>query len=127
MFLEKYTYHFKQGLMALLDSRGLASEFANLPALGFVVCQEDTIVCAGFLRDVERGPYILDSLISNQKIGPGLRNEAMNLLWPALIAAAGDRDILGFTIDCGTRQRAEANGFAQLPYTLLKRGAPFHS
>lgn len=107
----------------LLQSRDLEHELPNLPALGFIVSSGGPLVCAGFLRKVEKGPYIVDSLISNPKMDSELRNEAMSLLWPALIEAAGDKGILGFTIDYGTKQRAVANGFAELPYTFLKRGA----
>lgn len=127
MFVEKYRNHDRTAVAHLLKKRGMWSYTAaeQLPKLGFVVYAEREAydsydaVCAGFLREVEGGSYMFDSLISNPDLNSEQRNEGMNLLWKAVIEAAGKSLIIGFSVDEGTIQRAVDAGFTRLPHVTL--------
>lgn len=132
MFVERYRAHDRTAVAHLLKKRGMWTYSAaeQLPKLGFVVYAERETydsydaVCAGFLREVEGGSYLFDSLISNPDLNSEQRNQGMQLLWKAIMDEAGKAGIIGFTTDTGTMQRAIEAGFQQLPHTTLsyKRG-----
>lgn len=112
--------------MHLLKAHGIwtRNSMDQLPKLGFVVYLEGRdvdrceAVCAGFLREVEGGTYLFDSLISNPKLNSKQRAEGMAMLWKAVLDAAGGCSVLGFTINEQTMQRAEDAGFKRLPHVV---------
>lgn len=106
----------------LLASRDLLNQLPYLPKLGLIVFTgSDKLVpvCAGFLREVERGPYLFDGLISNPKLKTEQRAAGMALLWPAITALAGPNGLIGFTTDNQTYNRAVEAGFTVTAHTVL--------
>ncbi len=124
MVVNVYGPQFSAAIEFMLKTHGINKMDFRLPKLGFIVMHEisgDVLVpvCAGFLREVEAGPYLFDSLVSNADLNSEQRAAGMSLLWDAVLAKAGDRSVLGFTVDDSTLQRATGLGFVPLPHTVL--------
>lgn len=134
MFVEKCGREHRAAVAHLMKKRGVwhVGAMDDLPKVGFVVYEERgavdrcVAVCAGFLREVEGGSLLFDSLISAPELNSEQRAKGMELLWAAILEVAGRRPVLGFTTDEGTMQRAESAGFIRLPHVVfsLKRGNP---
>jgi hypothetical protein len=121
MQVEKYSKSHEHAMIYLMSTRQLALD-AALPKLGYVVYDErgDVLipVCAGFLREVEGGAYLFDSLVSNKNLSAEQRGEGMSLLWSAILGST-TMPILGFTKDEQTYNRALEAGFVHLPHAVL--------
>ena len=127
MFVEKCGREHRAAVMHLLKAHSMWSRDSmdQLPKLGFVVYMERgdvdkcEAVCAGFLREIEGGSYLFDSLISNPKLNSEQRHRGMSMLWSTILEAAKGCSVLGFTDNAGTMQRAEDAGFTRLPHVVL--------
>lgn len=122
MIVRPYQSTDRAELNKLLEARGTAA--GRLPKRGFVVTDGPEAAAFGFLRKVEGGYMLFDSLISNPKLNSEQRNMAMELLWTTVIAASKGKTLLGFTKDNGTLQRALKAGFAPEAYTVLVYKGP---
>lgn len=121
MLVKVYTPELKPAVLYLMSTHDMPKLGFELPKLGLVVMTDEggsVPVCAGFLRAVEGGSYIMDSLVSNKKLKTEQRHQGMELLWPALLSLAGSHSVLGFSTDGGTQARAIAHGFTALPHTV---------
>lgn len=108
-------------VLCLLKCRGLISEQPRLPRLGFIVYQNaGEPVCAGWLREVEGGAYLFDSLISNKDLSSAERHEGMDLLWKTILKQAKGKYLMATSIDKGTIKRGTDLGFKAMPHTLFE-------
>lgn len=110
---EKY----KSELQRLLAAHDMAP--VEVPRLGFVVTHDDRAAAMGFMREVEGGSYMFDSLISDPELKTEQRHKAMLLLWAKVINQAAGAPIIGFSTNDGTINRALASGFKAVAYTVL--------
>lgn len=107
-----------------LRARKLDTKLADeLPVNGFIAkTEKKDAVCAGFLRMVEGGYAMLDSLITNPTQPPEVRDEAIDAVVKRLISAAEDWNItriLANTTDAHTLERSKRHGFTALPNTMI--------
>ena len=110
-----------EAVLCLLKCRGLISEQPRLPRLGFIVYQNaGEPVCAGWLREVEGGAYLFDSLISNKELNSEQRHQGMELLWRTVLKQAKGKYIIATSNDSGTIKRGLALGFKAMPHTLCE-------
>ena len=120
MRLEKYGKQHDYAMTYMMATRQLRLD-AALPKLGFIVYDEhgdvQVPVCAGFLREVEGGALLFDSLVSNKNLSAEQRAEGMKLLWQEIVKI--EKPILGFTKDEQTLGRALEHGFILLPHAVL--------
>ena len=106
-------------LQKLLIAHGMDPNLTNdLPVVGRVVVQDDIVIAAGFMRDME-GPYaMLDSYITNPEASPIQRHKALNLITDSLIKVSkslGKNKLIMFSQDRNTHQRALMHGFTNFP------------
>lgn len=113
---------------AIIDSwlteRGLdASVIDELPEIGFLAYEGPQPIAAGFLRLMEGDRTgIIDSLVTDPKADPKLRNEANSLITEALIKAAKDKglyQVIALTVDPNTIERAKRHAFIATPHVTL--------
>lgn len=107
-----------------LDARGMtATSLDDLPEVGFIaISAEGAEIGAGFLRKIEGGYAMIDSLVTNPSASPEDRHAAMDKIMQKLIDTARKRNIrylLGSTVDENTRLRAERLGFTTCPHALM--------
>lgn len=117
MRLEQFTEAHRPELHRLLGQHDMP--LMAVPKLGFAVMQDSRAAAMGFLRAVEGGSYMFDSLISDNKLNSEQRHQAMQLLWAKIINEANGAPIVGFSINNGTVNRALAAGFRAVAYTVL--------
>lgn len=94
----------------------------DLPQIGYMAFVGDLPVAAGFLRQVEGNAAQIDSVITDPKADPKIRNEAIDAIVERLIDFArkdGVKMILSFSIDAHTLERSKKHGFKQLPHTVI--------
>lgn len=94
----------------------------QLPRVGFIAFEDGEAVAAGFLRDCEGGFAFIDSLISNPKCSPVLRDAAVQMVNAALIGKAkglGYTQLVAFIEDSNTITRAKAFGFVETSQRLF--------
>lgn len=125
MRVERYVPHLRPCMEHLTSTHNIPDLGIGLPKLGIVVFKDNTDdmsvpVCAGFLREVEGGAYMFDSLISNKKLNSEQRHQGMTQLWAALLELAGNSYVFAMTVDEGTKQRGETLGFVALPHTTYE-------
>ena len=87
-----------------------------LPHTGYII---PGVACA-FVRGVEGGTAILDSVATNSLVSAELRNKALDALFVHCLKLPVDGWV-GFTLDANTQMRAERHGFTVSNYTLLTR------
>ncbi len=106
-----------------LRARELSAEGSiNLPELGLIAYKTGCPIAAGFLRRVEGGYAILDSLVTNPMVLPALRDKTLDLLVKDLISLAKENGIKGLiatTVDCHVIERALKHGFIKLPHVSI--------
>jgi hypothetical protein len=99
-----------------MDRRGLL----ELPVFGCVVYNSDTPIAIGFLRQIEDGFAMFDSIITDPNQPAEMRNEALDFLFDGLIKKAKSiniKQIFGFTLDANTVERSLKHGFQKQHYT----------
>lgn len=108
--------------MWLLE-RGLDISLASdLPDIGFIAQDGAFPIAAGFLRIVEGNAGIVDGFISNKLKEGSSRHEALDLLTEKLISCAKEQglsQLIAYTIDTHTIERAKKHGFQTAQHTLL--------
>lgn len=90
----------------------------DVPKLGLIVPN----LGMAYLRMAEGNLAIMDSLITNPDASSAMRHQALELLWPALLAAAhnaGCTRVWGVTSNTETFMRATQHGFVMRPGVLL--------
>jgi len=106
-----------------LIARDMSAEGStNLPELGLVLVDTGCPVAAGFIRRVEGGYGILDSLITNPDILPGIRDKSLDYLVKELIKLSrreGIRHLSATSVDEHTLIRSAKHGFKVQPHTLI--------
>lgn len=130
MYIEKYKRsHDGTSLARLLKARGMftVSAVDKLPKLGYVVYENYAAyeaydaICAGFLREVEGGSYIFDSLISHPNLNSEQRHLGMNMLWDNILKTSPRTVVWGTSVEPDVIKRALAAGFEARPHKLLVR------
>lgn len=115
--MRQFTYKDVPSINKWLKKQGHPEvTYWDLPKMGFIVPG----VAAGFVRQVEGGYGILDSLVSNPLASKETRHRALDSLFTQLIAS-GPSKMIGTTVDKGTFSRAVDHGFKPHPHTFLTR------
>lgn len=112
-------------LRNILTAREMSDDvIIDLPEIGFVAYHDLSMVAAGFIRRVEGQFALLDSLITNPRHEPPMRDAAIEMVVAALIEQAnkeGIQALFAFSIDKNTLERAEQrHGFVRLPHAVIK-------
>lgn len=106
-----------------LEIRGLRiSMIEELPKTGYITSGALGPIAAGFIRMVEGGFGILDSLITNPQATPQDRDAAIDLVVENLILKAKELKLsalIATTSDNHTLLRSSKHGFVQLPHTAI--------
>lgn len=106
-----------------LELHGMSPSLADdVPKVGFIVSNEEQLVCAGFLRMCEGNYALLDSLISNPWQYPEARDKAIDLVVESLINEAKLlklKKIVAHSKDLNTLVRSKKHGFIPLPHQLI--------
>lgn len=113
--------HIVYGLLQSQNYKGF-TDLTTLPELGFVVFHNDIPVCCAFLRKVEGGYAQIDTMVSNAKVCPVIRNYCLDIIVDELIRAAKYLKldgILALTADKSVLKRAEVAGFHVVPETVI--------
>lgn len=93
----------------------------NMPETGFIVF-DVTPVAMGFLRKVEGGAGMIDTLVTDPKASSELRHNAINLIVDELMKSAKHMKLYGvfaFTQEKCVISRARALGFNIAPDKLI--------
>ena len=117
MKLERYSANHEPELHRLLQARDMS--ITPVPKMGFAVLNMGRAAAMGFLREVEGGSYMFDSLISDPSLNSEQRHEAQRLLWSAIIEASAGHQLFGYAENTGTIDRALSHGFISVPHTIL--------
>lgn len=94
----------------------------TLPIIGYFAKHEGEWIAAAFLRMVEGGFGMIDSIIADPDSKRNVRSEAIDLITLALLAKAKNlnlKGILGLTLHAGTLERAIKLGFVQQPHSVM--------
>lgn len=106
-----------------LRDRGMSAEMStNLPELGLIVYKTGCPVVAGFLRKIEGGYAMLDSLITNPVVLPEIRDKMIDYLVKELISLAkseGIKAITAASLDENTLLRSIRHGFVKQAHTVI--------
>lgn len=108
-----------------LEKRSLPpAEASDMPEFGYIAYEDDTPVCAAFLRRCEGSYAILDGLVTNPDILGSLRNFAIDTITEMLVFLGrelGLKSIICFSVDESTIARAKRHGFKEVKYLLMKK------
>lgn len=123
MPLEKYSSLQEPELMEWVRLRDMElSNISDLPNLGYMYSHEGQGIAAGFLRLVEGGYAIMDSLITNPSKDSVIRHIAIDAVVSKLIEDAKSlkiSKILAFSVDEGTLIRSQKHGFVKQAHSLI--------
>lgn len=124
MEVQKYVAHKHfPSLVKWLEKRGhTIPNSEDMPEIGFVSLEQDSVVSCGFLRRVEGGYAQFDGLATDPDAPPELRAKANDLIIDHICNVAsemGIKHILAYSTDINTILRAERHGFALLPHALF--------
>lgn len=110
-------------LLQVLKKRDMRlSHMEDLPEVGYVVYEEDLFIAAGFLRKCEGGYGLIDSYITDPKMPPKLRDQALDLITKKLVYVSKKlnmRHIVGFSLDANTISRSQRHGFALTEHKVI--------
>lgn len=113
----------KWNILQILKRRELKLSLAEeLPEVGFVVYEEDFFIAAGFLRKCEGGYGMMDSYITDPKMPPLLRNQALDMITKRLVKAAKSlqmKQVVGFCLDGNTISRSQRHGFVLTEHKVI--------
>ena len=106
-------------LQALHDSWGafFGETEETLPKLGYIASEGSIVVAICFLRKMEGGFAMIDTLVSNKDLASEFRHLGVQAVVDAVIAAARNQGIKGLiclTSDEGVFKRAMGMGFTSL-------------
>lgn len=106
-----------------LLERGLATRvIEDLPALGYITLDRGRPIAAGFIRLMEGGFGMMDSLITDPSAPGEIRSKAIDLVVTKLLKqakSAGVKHIFAFSRDNNTLERSIKHGFKKLPETVI--------
>lgn len=94
----------------------------DLPKVGFIAYDSATIMAFGFLRMLEGGYVMIDTMVSNGDLSSDIRHLALSKLVDRLILKSkelGLKAIISHTSDVGVINRAEAIGFKVINQTVI--------
>lgn len=83
--------------------------------LGFIIPG----VCAAQFMYCAPNTYMFDALISNPLVSSTVRNKALDELIGYMVKHYSNSNILAFSVDSRTIERAKKHGFEQRPHTVL--------
>ncbi len=106
-----------------LAHRNLRTEAAHeLPEVGYVAMDKGRPIVAGFIRRVEGGWGMLDSLVTDPLAPAEIRDKAIDILVCRLFKEAKYlkiKQFLAFSRDDNTLVRSLKHGFKKLPDTVI--------
>lgn len=94
----------------------------DIPEIGFMAMFKDRPIAAGFLRQIEGDTGLFDSLVSHPVATAEFRHIALDMVVNSIITSARSRNIkqvLAYTVDKGTLERAFRHNFVKLPHTVI--------
>jgi hypothetical protein len=101
-------------------SRGIAL----LPKLGFIAFHDNRHVASMFLRQVEGGFAIMGDVVTDSRMLPEIRHEALDKLTEKCIETAKALNLKGlfcYTSQLSIQKRAEAAGFHTVNEVILAK------
>lgn len=114
--------HFEPLVRCLVNRSAYIPTMAEMPKLGYVTIEGNTVIAAVFLRRVEGGYGQIDGLTSNPHCSPEERHCAIDLAVTRLLEEAKKLNIVNLlctSTDSGTIVRSEKYGFKKLPLAVL--------
>lgn len=96
----------------------------ELPAIGFIVFDGETAICAAFLRRCEGNLGFIEGLASNPDIPGPIRHIAIDGVVSRVIQEAKDREmtnLMAWSVDTSTLERSAKHGFKKLQQTLIAK------
>lgn len=94
----------------------------DIPRLGYLITINNVPIGAGFLRKVEGGYCLFDTLVTNGTVSSNIRHQALCILVDKIIEMAKIykfKGILAYTMDKGILSRAQSIGFKVVDQTLM--------
>lgn len=124
MYIVKSCKESNQYVREWLTLRGLSVLGADdLPKIGYIAFERGEPIAAGYIRRVEGGTGLIDSLITNPDAPGDMRSSAIDLVVEHLLQTAIKANIhrlLAYSVDSNTLLRAEKRfGFSRLPHTVI--------
>lgn len=125
MIIQEFTMASMPDLMYLHKTQDIDASFLtpeSLPAIGYITFIDGVPAAAGFLRKVEGGFGQLDTLVTNKRLPPDIRHEAIGGIVGKLIETSKHlelKGIISFTTDEGIVKRALSIGFQASPQFVL--------
>lgn len=123
MVVERFTLYHIPALNSWLKAHGHPiPALIEYPELGYIACDANGPIAAGFLRRVEGGYAQIDGLTSNPGRNGADRHQAIDMVAETLIEKARSLKISAILVlsqDESTIMRSERHGFRKLPHTLL--------
>lgn len=93
-----------------------------LPEIGFVAYEGAIPVAMGFLRQIEGGYALIDTLVTNRDLSSELRHVGISKLVDKLIETAKDqgfKGVMALSNDDGILKRADTLGFKTIQQTPI--------
>lgn len=94
----------------------------EIPVMGVVIENNDSVIAMGFLRQCEGYVGIMDSVITDPQTKSEDRNQALNILFEEVIKLAGSiniHNLIGFTVHPGMCERSKRFGFVEIKHKIL--------
>lgn len=114
--------HFADLLACLTARKAYIPTLREMPKVGYVTYEGDTIIAAAFLRKVEGGYGQIDGLTSNPYATAEQRHAGIDLAVSAIIAQSKKlniNNVLFISVDESTIMRSQKYGFKKLPLSVL--------
>lgn len=94
----------------------------NLPKIGYIAYDSATVGAMGFLRMLEGGYAMIDTMVSNGDLSAEMRHLMLQQLVAKLVSKGkemGLKGLISLTSDAGVISRAEAIGFTVINQTAI--------
>lgn len=120
--LKAYSPEMFNDILSMHISQNAEISDIGLPQLGFIAYIDAKPLAGGFLRMIEGGYAMIDTLVSDAQASSQQRHEGMTTVVAALIQTSKDlklKGILCHTRDEGVLKRAASLGFKVLPQTII--------
>lgn len=113
----------RKTIASWLTKRFIDSQLVeDLPKIGVVALANDRPVAFCFLRLVEGGFGLIDSLVTDKDAPSKLRHDAIEIIVKDIIFKAKElnlKSLIGYSIDTGTIERSQTHGFLKLPHGVI--------
>lgn len=96
MIVEEFRYRFVSEINKWMRARKIDPiKYSDLPQIGLMIFDKDTLIAVGFLRKIEGSLCMIDSMAANPEVSKESREEGLEMLTSALIMKAASLDMKG--------------------------------